>query len=347
MKMDQLNTLKKEILVILKSLKVPGSIVSIRSETYGNMELFYGYSNLEKKIKMRCSKDLLWKIGSVTKTFTGTMILQMLDEGKLKLDNSINTVLFGIPNGKNITIREIGAMRSGIANYTATPEVNEDHPPYPHRVWIPSELLTLGINEPPDFPPSTDFHYSNTNSIILSNIVERLNPKNGGPGSFQEELCRRMLVPLKLHNTNILPLIGRPCIHGYEPNPDGTYKDITNYNESWAWSAGQMNSNLEDLHRYLKLSINKHITISDYAARQQRFWQSSGTVDGVTEQYGFHLLKADNYIGHNGALPGYSCSAFINPKTKTSIVVMCNIRATLDEINPSEKITHLVIRTLK
>ena len=339
-----MDALKTEILAALKRFEVPGAIISIRSKKYGNLEIFYGYSDVERRIKMRDSKELPWKIGSITKSFTGTMILQMLDEGKVDLDRSIDRYLMGIPNGQNITLRQVGNMRSGIYNYSESDRFAALNATQPHRVWSPSELLAMGITQPPYFPPGTDIHYSNTNSVILGLVIERLNPVNGSPGSFEKELYKRMIDPLKLRNTSFSAVIEEPCIHGYLPNGDGTYTDITDYNDTWGWSAGQMISDLPDLHRYLRLSVAKHITISDYAAEQQRDWASEMTRDGVTVSYGFQMEKiGDYYIGHNGSLPGYSNYGMVNEKTRTTVVVMCNIQNTTDGVNPSDYITEQLI----
>jgi D-alanyl-D-alanine carboxypeptidase len=338
--------LRDEILKALKRLGVPGAIVSIKSETYGPLDLYYGYANLARKVRMKDAKDLRFKIGSITKTFTGTMLLQLLDEGKVDLDESIDHYIQGVPNGKNITLRQVGNMRSGIFNYSENSVIDQLISSEPDRVWSPSELIAVGVTTKPYFPPGTGFHYSNTDAIILGVIIERLNPSDGKHGDYEHELYSRMLGPLKLDHTRIKPVIQDPCIHGYLRKPDGEYQDITTYNDSWGWSAGQMVSNVSDLHRYLRLSVASHVTISSCAVKEQRKWASQVVRNGINFEYGFMMEKLDDYIGHNGSILGFSIYVAVNQKTKTTVVVMCNIQTSLDNRSPADVITDLIVKTL-
>lgn len=349
---------RKKTLALLKKLGVPGAIISVRSRKYGNLELFYGYGDLENKILMEDSKDLCWKVGSVTKTFTGTMILQMLDEGKIDLDKPISDYLFDIPSGKDMTVREIGNMRSGVFDYSQDPDLQTDIVNNPERVWLPAELLSAAVSNDLLFPPGTEFNYSNSNTIILGMIIERLNPRDGKPGNYEEELYRRMIYPLDLISTSLPAVINGPFIHGYDENRgkegrEGTngreeekkgrqFTDVTYYNGTFGWSAGQIASNVEDLHKYLRKSIYKHETLSRYATKQQRTWASEMTRDRIELEYGFQLERVDNYMGHNGSTFGYSNYILVNGETQTTIVVMCNVRS-IDDINPTNLIISDII----
>jgi len=81
------------------------------------------------------------RIGSITKTFTGTVVLQLVDEGWLGLDDPISRHLTGVPNGDNITIRQLLNMTSGLYNYSEDLAFNESLDADPERVWTPEELL--------------------------------------------------------------------------------------------------------------------------------------------------------------------------------------------------------------
>jgi len=164
--------LKQKILRLLKELRVPGAIVSLKSKTYPSFNLIYGYSNLEQRRKMDI-KDR-FRASSVTKTFTGIVFLQLYQEGLIKLDDPLSKYLFGIPNSKNITLREVGLMTSGIFNYIEDPKVIETILQKPKRNWLTDELLGITVTHDPYFPPGTDFHYSNGNTLILGLIIERI-----------------------------------------------------------------------------------------------------------------------------------------------------------------------------
>ena len=332
--------LRKDLIAMLDTIGVPGAIISIQSKTYKNLEILYGYSQLETQKPM--SLDLAFRIGSVTKTFTGTMLLQLYDEQQFDLDSPIETILLGVPNGENITIRQVGSMRSGIANFSVGSRFQDALDRDPTRIWLSSEMLLLGVSKPPDFPPGTDFNYSNTNSIILACSIERLNDKTYG-----KSLNDRMFQPLGLHNTHYTAYIQDPCINGYVFE-NGKYINATNYNDSWAWSAGEIVSTVGDMHKYLKRSIANYQTLTLDAVKQQRYWQKIELVDNVVRKYGFQLLKLNNYIGHNGSLPGYNIYILYSLKTQTSVVIVCNIQfSTNNNQPPATEIANLIVSRLK
>lgn len=337
--------LEKNIISLLDELGVPGAVVSMRSQTYGNLEILYGYSNLKKKRPM--STQIIYPIASVTKTFTGTIFLQAYDEGLVCLDASIDTVFVGVPNGENITIRQVGNMTSGLFNLSESPKFLEVVLNDPYRTWSTMELVSLGLTNPPYFPPGTGFYYSNTNTLILGAALERIYEKK-----FCKILHERMLSPLNLKNTTFEPIIPKGGATGYIiengeyiPTAASGLKPVTTgYNYSYTWAEGEIMSNVNDMHKYARRSIGKHETISKNAARQQRKWVTSEVIDGITRKYGFQLQKINNYIGHNGSVPGFSNFVLSNNASKTTIVVMCNIQDTESGISPANEITYLLVK---
>jgi D-alanyl-D-alanine carboxypeptidase len=89
------------------------------------------------------------RIGSITKTFTGTVVLQLVDEGRIGLDDPISLHLSGVPNGNAITIRQLLYMSSGLYNYSEDLAFNQSLDADPQRVWTPKELLVIGLSQPP------------------------------------------------------------------------------------------------------------------------------------------------------------------------------------------------------
>jgi D-alanyl-D-alanine carboxypeptidase len=101
-------------------------------------------------------------VGSNTKTMTGTIVLQLAQEGKLKLDDPVSKYRSGIPNGDAITIAQLLEMRSGLKSYTHLRSISQAMDETPSRAWTAEELVQLGIAEPTD-PPGGAYEYSNTN----------------------------------------------------------------------------------------------------------------------------------------------------------------------------------------
>jgi D-alanyl-D-alanine carboxypeptidase len=155
--------------------------------------------------------DVHHRIGSITKTFTITLLLQA--EGLLSLDDTIDRYVEGVPNGDKITLRQMANHTSGIANYLENKQFLDEFVSDPKRIWTPEELAQVGIEDSPLFDPGTDFHYSNTNTILLGLVLEQV---SGEPiGELYRE---RIIEPLGLQGTSfseVDPSIPDPHVRGY------------------------------------------------------------------------------------------------------------------------------------
>src|SRR5215213_2380602 len=141
--------------------------------------------------------DVHHRIGSVTKTFTISLLLQAAAEGLLSLDDTIDQYVDGVPNGDEITLRQMANMTSGIASYSFNEQFQEDLVSDPQRIWRPEELVQFGIADSPAFDPGTEFQYSNTNTVLLGIVLEQVTGKSIG------ELYReRIIEPLGLQQTS-------------------------------------------------------------------------------------------------------------------------------------------------
>src|SRR5690606_10319806 len=105
---------------------------------------------------------LRWPLRSITKSFTTTLILQLADEGQISLDDPISTWLDGIPNGDEVTVRQLATMTSGLADYTNEPFI-EDFVADPGRQFTLDELIAYGAQDPPVAEPGTEAVYTNAN----------------------------------------------------------------------------------------------------------------------------------------------------------------------------------------
>ena len=117
------------------------------------------------------------RIGSNTKTWTGTVILQMVEEGKLALDDPVSKYRANVPNGENITIEMLLNMRSGLFNYSTTYKMNHILDTEPLRGWNQDDLLAIAFELPPYFEPNQGYRYSNTNTVLLGMIAEQIDGK--------------------------------------------------------------------------------------------------------------------------------------------------------------------------
>ena len=158
-------TLQQQLPEVMKANAIPGVVVLIKSPTRGDWSGTFGTAEIGKEVPMSLNDFL--RIGSNTKTMTSTVILQLVQEGKLKLDDPISKFRPDVPNGKNITIAQLSEMRSGLYSYTFDPGFNATLDKEPQKAWTPDELLAIAFKHPANFPPGQKYDYSNTNIVLL------------------------------------------------------------------------------------------------------------------------------------------------------------------------------------
>jgi D-alanyl-D-alanine carboxypeptidase len=260
------------------------------------------------------------RIGSVTKTFTGTVILQLVDEGKLKLDEPIAKWFPTAPEASQITIRELGDMSSGINSYTADEAITNRYFTHPETTWNPDELIDGGLALERKFAPGKGFFYSDTNTLMLGRIAEAVTGE-----SIATLLRERIFKPLALKGTSFptTTKIATPFWNGYtDQNVSGTkVRDSTQWSPTFAWAAGQVVSTLPDLHRWA-IALGTGSLISKQA-QQQRLKPNPYSV-GEGREYLFCLGNDHGWLLHTGDIPGYNTTIGYLPKKKAVIVVMAN-----------------------
>lgn len=300
-------------------------------------------------------RDDHMRIGSITKTFTGTAVLQLVDEGKVKLDNPISDYLPGVPNGAAITVRQLMQMRSGRYNYSDDAAFNESLDKNPQRVWTVPELLAVAFAKPPYFAPGKDFHYSNTNTILEGRLVEVVTGKSLGP-----ELERRIFKPLRMTGTS-LPVLDNAAIA--PPHPRGYMfgtnvgsnppacdaatagrHDVTQASPSWTWAAGGAISTLADLKIWAR-ALAKGTLLSP-ATQAQRL-QALPMAPPAPFAYGLNVANLGGIIGHDGALPGFQSFVGYVPARDATIVVLANLYPDNTCKGPADEIVKLVARKLQ
>lgn len=264
------------------------------------------------------------RIGSVTKTFTGTVILQLVEEGKLRLDESIDKWFPTAPEAANVTIRELGDMGSGINTYTADEALTDRYFAAPEARWQAATLIAGGLAQPRKFAPGTSFFYSDTNTLMLGQIAEAVTGKTIGA-----LLRERIFAPLKLRGTSFpaTAKLPKPFWNGYTDqtaNGPGPLRDSTDWSPSFAGAAGAMISTLPDLHRWA-VAMGTGSLLSP-ALQAQRLKPNPHSVAGG-RAYLFCLGRDHGWLAHTGDIPGYNSTVAYLPKAKATIVVLTNTDA--------------------
>ncbi|MEN2738905.1 serine hydrolase domain-containing protein [Microbacterium sp. X-17] len=344
-------------------LHMPGAFLLLETPD-GEFSSSYGATQIGGETPPAAGTHI--RVGSNTKTWTGTVILQLAEEGKLKLDDPVSRFRSDVPNGENITIRMLLDMRSGLYNYTEDPGLAAAMDANPQRVWAPAELIKVGLSQPPYFAPDQGYHYSNTNTAILGTIIEQLENK-----SLHDVFQERLFNPLGMSDT-LFPVatdadLPRPLSHGYSfgtnvgtlnaPALDASQlqdfyagllapDDHTFDNPSWAYAAGAGISTAHDLAIWAKALANGTLLDPAYQAQRTQFQKVSPTAPSNAATYGLALANFGGYYGHTGELPGYNSFVASNPKTGVTLVVWANLAPTGDGKDPATTIARSIIESV-
>jgi D-alanyl-D-alanine carboxypeptidase len=318
---------------------IPGAIVGIWGPD-GNYVRTFGEADQAGGEPMQT--DFYHRIGSQTKTFTVTGVLQLADQGKLGLDDPIAKFIDGVPEGDTITLRQLARMQSGLVNYTDTNGFQQAFFADPFGNFTPQELLDFAFAEPMKFPPGEGFLYCNTNTVLLGLVVEKISGQ-----SLPDYIRDHITVPLGMSHTsfpttNAFP---KPHAEGYTvQDADNSETTATDWNPSWAWAAGAMISTLDDMHIWAPaLATGKLLTPQMQAQRLQTV-TPPGTPPG--DGYGVGIFNIGGWIGHNGSLPGYQTVAVYLPEKQTTMVIFTNTDIDSDGQEPSTPLAKAITEVI-
>jgi D-alanyl-D-alanine carboxypeptidase len=283
----------------------PGAAARVRDE-HGVTQAASGLADLHSGRPMR--PWLHYRVGSVTKPFVATVVLQLVAQGQLSLSDTVDRWLPGIlPYGDQVNIRQLLNHTSGVPDYTLEPIVRlYTDPQARFRAWTPRELVALIADQPPDFSPGTAWSYSNTGYVLAGMIVEAATGHKLG-----QELTRRIFRPLGLRDTFFpvnAPGIPGPRSRGYSlplGQEQGPLLDFTVFNPSVAWAAGALVSNLGDLERFFRALLGGRLLPPRLLAAMMTPVPTGQPGFG----YGLGLTvietPAGRLVGHDGSIPGF------------------------------------------
>ncbi|MGW4894939.1 serine hydrolase [Kitasatospora sp. NPDC004240] len=259
--------------------------------------------------------DGRFRIGSVTKTFVATVVLQLVAEHRIGLDDPIERHLPGtVPGGGAITVRQLLNHTSGLYNYLEDPAFDflagpQGDPAVVQR-WLtsgrwttyrPQQLVDIAFRHDPYFAPGQGWRYSNTNYVLVGMLIEKVTGRG-----WAEEVERRIIRPLGLRSTSMpttSPFVPGPHAHGYFKTAAGP-ADVTLLNPSMADAAGAGISTTADLARFDAALLGGRLLGPAELAEMKRTVDSGFGID-----YGLGLMKVvlpcGEFWGHGGGIPGY------------------------------------------
>jgi D-alanyl-D-alanine carboxypeptidase len=275
-------------------------------------------------MRVPADPEAQFRIGSNTKAFISTVILQLEAEGKLSIDDTVDKWLPGVVSangndGTKITIRELLDHTSGLKDYLSSPRVSVQYVAdiRPLRRWQPQELVDIATSKKPYAAPGKEFHYSNTNYTLAGMIIQAVTGH-----SAQSEVENRIIKPLGLTNTTFPvtdPKLYGNWMHGYFDVRDISFSNVTTSN-----TAGAMVSTLDDLTTFESaLLAGKLLPAKQMSELEDVFEVGEG------EGYGLGIEKmqtpcGDTVYSHNGAVLGYLSAWFSSPDGSRQVAVAIN-----------------------
>ncbi|MFG3510438.1 serine hydrolase domain-containing protein [Streptomyces sp. NPDC047821] len=269
-----------------------------------------------------------FRVGSVSKTFSSVVLLQLVDEGRVELDAPVNRYLPGLLPDDRITVRHLLTHRSGLADYTDKmfAQTVPGFESVRNRVFTYQELVDLSLAEPRTTEPGVAYKYSNANFVVVGMLIEKITGK-----PVNQEYQRRIIKPLGLRNTSyvhpdtrIQGLHARGYLHPDEAG--AALVDSTEQTVSWAQSAGAVVSSPADLNTFMTALMRGRLL----SPRTLEAMTTVTPTDAAnTRFYGLGLRRYDlscgaQVFGHTGTVQGYYTYAFATRDGRRSLSAMAN-----------------------
>ncbi|MEV0334750.1 serine hydrolase domain-containing protein [Nocardia sp. NPDC050717] len=278
--------------------------------------------------------DAFVRVGSNTKTFTATVVLRLVDEGRIDLDAPVLGYLPEFALDERITVRMLLQHTSGVFNYTGEfyPDgtivagipstiAGKEWLDKRFDTYLPEDLVTLALAKPARFEPGTDWSYSNTNYVIARLLVEKVTGN-----SLAEEMRRLIFEPLGMTDTSCpgtsteLP---EPHPHTYYRYLEGDEQhtvDITEHNPSWISTGGDMISTTADLHTFITALVRGQLVPRPLLA--EMYTTRATGIPNMDYGLGVFVLELDGgatVITHNGGMGGFGALMFSTPDGNTTL----------------------------
>jgi D-alanyl-D-alanine carboxypeptidase len=327
--------LQAKFVELHKSGSFPGGTAGFALADGRSFGIAVGVSDRSAGTPMRPSDRLL--LGSVGKTYVSAVALQLVQEGRLALDDPISKHLVQekwfarLPGSSKITIRQLMTHTSGLVRYELNPRFTADLTANPDKTWSVEDRLAYLFDAKPAFEPGTGWEYSDTNYIVLGAIIER-----AGGAPYYAQLRKRLLDPLGLKDT--IPVEGRRVpglVQGYAGpnNPFGGTDEMIRdgrfaVNPQFEWTGGGLAVTSQDLARWARALYEGNVVAP---ALMKELLAGVPARLGPETKYGLGVILRPTALGetygHSGFMPGYQTDVMYFPRLKAAIAVQVNSSA--------------------
>ena len=284
----------------LTAAGVPGAVLVVDDPQSDPITVVSGVADTESGRPVQA--DDQFRIGSVTKPYVAVVVMQLAEEGVVSLDDTVEKWLPGlVPNGEQITVRDLLGHRSGLFEYEEDPRVLAPYVKGDFAYsWEPEELVRISTEHPQTAPPGTKVVYSNTNYTVLGLLVEAATDR-----SLASELDERIFSPLELEATSFAESgeLKAPYAHGYLAGGKQLL-DVTKISPTHYWAAGNLVSTAGDVARFYEALMEGELLDEDSMEEMTAFIEETPDVER-----GLGVARGDNecgtWTGHDGSVPGY------------------------------------------
>jgi D-alanyl-D-alanine carboxypeptidase len=294
----------------------PGGAVIVVLE--GNPLLRKGYGLADLELGVPAKPEMVFRLGSMTKQFTAVAILQLVKEGKVKLDDPLSKYLPGVPGGEAITVEHLLTHTAGLGNYNDAPgyasTAREDR--------TPMQLVDQIRNEKIAFAPGKGAMYSNSGYLFLGIIIEKASGM-----TYAAYMQAKLFTPLGLRHTSVVneSQVTAGRVKGYEIGPDKVLRNAGYISMTQPFAAGSIESNVDDLARWNDLlTAGKVIdqALLDLA------WTNFKIQDGRPTGFGYGWKVSDeggmHFVAHGGGITGFVSYGVLVPEKRLFVGMLHN-----------------------
>ncbi|MGO1054923.1 serine hydrolase domain-containing protein [Crossiella sp. CA198] len=327
---------RPEIRQVMQELLTQGAVgVQVRvHDGHGDWAGSAGTTRIGGRTPVRT--DARFRAGSITKTFVATVLLQLVDEGRIGLDDPVTRYLPRFGLDQRITVRMVLQHTSGLFSHTGEfrPDGTMDHPiplegrkfaANRFRTYTPDDLVRASLTRPPRFEPGADWSYSNTNYVVVGLLIEQV---TGTP--YATQVNRRIIEPLGLRATSLpgtRALIPGPHAQGYYSYRDGAKvatENATVLNPSWAHAAGEIISTTADLDTFLAALHGGKLLAPHLLAEMRKLVRKGNGGYGLGLAASNPAPGCDVFFGHSGGIHGYNSHLYGNADGSRRIQIAIN-----------------------
>ncbi|WP_433535179.1 serine hydrolase domain-containing protein [Micromonospora sp. CA-249363] len=312
----------------------PGVLASVRGADGRVRDYTAGVGDLQTRRPV--PRDGQVRIGSNTKTFTAVVVLQLVGEGRIDLEATVEHYLPGVVrghgnDGNKITVRQLLQQTSGLADYDDVLFTRpQDLVDKSHSYYQPRRLVDAALTNAPHFAPGATWEYSNTNYVLAGLIVEQVTERPIG-----EEITNRIIRPLGLRDT-YWPGVGEQSLRGTHPHgyvgvaPGAPWTDVTDMDPSLGWAAGQLVSTPDELRTFFQALVDGRLL----KPAQQKAMMTTVPAPGFepTGEYAYGLGIARHELpcggeawGHGGDIQGFETRNLVTRDGRGAVVAVTGL----------------------